>query len=806
VSQLRPRRIVRFVVAFASIALVVPMGVATAGSPAAPSAAAAHLGAAVDGVTRVGAPVAPTKFIGDLRSLPQIPARPRPDIELIGPNAVAAGPSEESPGPAGPAGPSAPMPAATRSFPGLSFNDTCSGGSCGSGWPPDTNGDVGPNHYIQAVNTSYAIYSKTGTLLTSFSEDALFSVTGSNPCNGNSAGDPVVLYDTIADRWILTNFAFGVDGSGNPVSPFYECIAASASSDPVSGGWNLYTLRMDPGTAGWPAVGTMNDYPRFGLWTDCLYYTANEFTFPSGTFAGTTFASLSRSDMYAGLTLTWALGYLTTTNDPFTLIPSNLRAPGAASRPPAGTPNYVVSESYTTAAFEVRKLTPGANCGGGGTLTAATMVTHPATGLAPDVPQPATSTKLDALPKRLMQQVQYRKVGSAESLWVVNTVATPSASTASPQWAEINVTGGTITTTPAQRQVYAPDTTLSRWMGSIAADKDGNVALGYSTSNGTAPNYPSIAYSGRLAGDPLNTLPRTEVQLIAGAGSQTGTDRWGDYSAMSVDPVDDCTFWYTTQYYSSQANGTSGNWQTRIGAFKFPTCGPSATPTVTSVSPTSGPPSGGTPVTITGTALTGATAVAFGATAAASFSVDSDTSITATSPAGSGTVHVTVMTPGGTSVTSSADQFTYVAQVGTLRVTSSPALPTQISIDGTIADSWGLNWVEVAPGSHVVSFSHIEGWTEPAPQTVTVTAGATTTVVGTFAQRGTLRVMTSPAVAATISVDGSPRNAWGMWTDLPIGSHQVCFGPVAGYTAPACQDVTLTAGSQTTVTGTYTPS
>jgi hypothetical protein len=325
--------------------------------------------------------------------------------------------------------------------------------------------------------------------------------------------------------------------------------------------------------------------------------------------------------------------------------------------------------------------------------------------------------------------VQYRKVGSAESLWIVNTAGTPSSTplTVSPQWAQIDVTGGTVATTPVQQQIFSPDTTLNRWMGSIAADKDGNVALGYSTSNGTAPNYPSIAYAGRLVTDPLDTLPQTEVQLVAGAGSQDNScgggpcNRWGDYTAMTVDPVDDCTFWYTNEYYSSAANGTSGNWQTRIGSFKFPTCGATST-------------------------------------------------------------------------------------TGYLRVTSSPALPTQVSVDGTIADSWGLNWVEVAPGSHTICFSHVSGYTDPACATVSVTAGATTTVTGTFTQRGTLRVLTSPAVAGTISVDGTPRNAWGMWTDLPVGLHSVCFGPVAGYTAPACQNTTLTAGATNTVTGTYTVS
>ena len=141
-----------------------------------------------------------------------------------------------------------------------------------------------------------------------------------------------------------------------------------------------------------------------------------------------------------------------------------------------------------------------------------------------------------------------------------------------------------------------------------------------------------------------------------------------------------------------------------------------------------------------------------------------------------------------------------------LRVTTSPALPSQISVDGVPADSWGLTWLELAPGSHTVSFSHIEGYTEPADQTITVTAGLTTPVSGTFIARGSLRVMTSPALPAQIKVDGTPRDNWGMWTDLPAGAHQVCYGPVAGYSPPACANVTLTAGSLTTVTGSYTAS
>lgn len=195
------------------------------------------------------------------------------------------------------------------------------------------------------------------------------------------------------------------------------------------------------------------------------------------------------------------------------------------------------------------------------------------------MPQPGTTNKLDSLGDRMMQKVQYRKIGAAESLWVVHSTQASTSSTERPQWAQINVSGGTVATTPVQQQIYAPDTTLWRWMPSLAVDGAGNMALGYSTSNATSPNFPSIAYSGRLAGDPLNNLSQTETVLHAGVASQTNScggapcHRWGDYTAMSLDPADDCTFWYINEYYGSAANGSAGNWQTRIGSFKFPTCG-----------------------------------------------------------------------------------------------------------------------------------------------------------------------------------------------------------------------------------------
>jgi hypothetical protein len=472
------------------------------------------------------------------------------------------------------------MPALLRNISGLSYNSTCGSSQCGTGWPPDPNGDVGRNYYIQGVNTAYAIFSKSGGApLAAFTENSLWSASGTNPCNGDSAGDPIVLYDPLADRWILTHFAFGFDGVGNPKSPFYQCIAVSRTADPVAGGWYLYPIQMDTDAAGQPPAGTLNDYSKFGIWTDCLYMAANGFMMPAGTFNGSLYASFNKADLYAGAPLTWSMGFIFDASDPFTMIPSNLRGTSAGALPPAGTPNYFVSESQTGFAFEVRKFTAGPSCGAGGTLGSPTNVSQ-ASYIAPgtdNVPQPATAIGLDNLGDRILQKVQYRKVGSAESLWVVHSVQTDVGFIA-PQWAQIDVTGGTVATNPVQQQIFTPDHTLWRWMGSIAADNQGNVALGYSTSGGASPYFPSIRYVGRLAGDPPGNMSQTERQLVGGVGPQTNScgggpcHRWGDYTAMTVDPTDDCTFWYTNQYYSSTANGAAGNWQTRIGSFKFPSC------------------------------------------------------------------------------------------------------------------------------------------------------------------------------------------------------------------------------------------
>ena len=541
---------------------------------------AAH-GAAGGTVTTALPNVMPTEFNGDLGRLPRAPLKhaQRPDKPYRPLLRLPAGsrvePTEAAAIRQAQAAvePKAAMPGPAQSFEGIARGDTCTGGPCSNANPSDANGEVGPDHYIQAVNFAYAIYSKSGTLLASFTEDQLWA-GDSTSCNGQSRGDPVVLYDALADRWILAHFAFGFSGN-DWTAPFYQCIAVSKSGDPVTGGWWLYPVRIDDEAHPW-----LNDYAKFGIWNDCLYMAANEFDAPSPhPFKGTMFASFSRADMYAGAALSASIGFIADTSNPYTMIPSHLGGQAGAALPP-GTPNYFVSQSLTVFSFEVRKFTAGPNCGAGGTLGTPVDVGHPSYALWSDpvVPQPGTSIKLDSVGDRLMQKVQYRKIGTAESLWVAQTYRPSASGNLGVHWAQVDVTGGTIAAVPAQQQLYSPDSTLYRFMPSLAVDGQGNMAVGYTTSGAAAPHYPSIAYSGRLASDPANALPQTETVLIAGGSSQTGNcggapcDRWGDYSSMSVDPADDCTFWLTNQYYPGPPNASTIAWQTRIGSFRFPAC------------------------------------------------------------------------------------------------------------------------------------------------------------------------------------------------------------------------------------------
>ncbi|MCP4359640.1 MAG: hypothetical protein GY796_16660 [Chloroflexi bacterium] len=496
------------------------------------------------------APVYPTVFNGDLRHLSQLtgdsPAIPLPLKYIPGQEPKGSAPQlagwqdtviQAQFG-------SGQMPNPIANFPGLDFN------TFGSGHPPDTNGDVGPNHYIQTVNTSIGIYDKTtGVRLVGLSFNNFFQ--GGTACNTSNSGDPIVIYDPIAHRWIVTDFAWFNSNTG----PYYECIAVSQTNDPVSGGWYFYEMRADTGAF----TGYLNDYPKLGVWPDGWYMTANMFQIVApGTGFGVRTWALDRTSMMGGGPLNEVHFDLCTNAECGSLLPSNLRG----DLPPAGSPNYFATVTppglFQIWEFDVDWTTP-ANS----TFTGPVDVPVADFVIAQSVPQLGTSNLLDSLSFRPMMQLQYRTIKGVESLWVNHTVAANNG-VGGVRWYEIHDPGGTPAL--AQQSTYQPDD-HHRWMGSTAVDKDGNMAVGYSVSSGSM--FPAIRYSGRLAGEIPGQLPQSETTLIAGTGSQFGSSRWGDYSTMTVDPNDDCTFWFTTEYYISSGS----NWQTRIGSFKFPSCG-----------------------------------------------------------------------------------------------------------------------------------------------------------------------------------------------------------------------------------------
>ena len=425
--------------------------------------------------------------------------------------------------------------------------------------PPDTTGDVGPNHFVQMVNTDLAVFSKTGTVLYGpVPTNTLWSGFGGH-CQSDNDGDGSVIYDRAADRWILAQFA----NASSTVGPFYECVAVSQTGDPT-GAYYRYVFQY----ANFP------DYPKLGVWPDGYYATYNMFN-PAGTaFLGAQTCAFDRTSMLAGLPATQQCFSTVDTATPNGLLPSHL---DGATSPPAGAPNYLVGIGPTAATltsyqFHVDWTTP-ANS----TLTGPTALNvdpfNALCGGGTCVPQAGTTNRLDSLADRLMYRLDYRNFGDHASL-VVGHAITGSPSGAGMRWYELRVIGGAMSV--FQQGTYAPDTKY-RWMGSLAVNGNGDIGMGFSVSSGTT--HPGFHVTGRLAADPAGTMPQGETTIIDGAGSQTGgLTRWADYSTTTVDPTDDCTFWSTNEYIP--ANG-SFNWRTRIGTFRLAGCGaPPAPPKV----------------------------------------------------------------------------------------------------------------------------------------------------------------------------------------------------------------------------------
>ena len=439
--------------------------------------------------------------------------------------------------------------------------------------PPDTNGDVGRNHYVQIVNTGFTVFDKSGnTLYGPTNNNVLFTGFG-GVCETTNNGDPVALYNSLADRWLLSWFAFT-----NSNGPTHQCIAVSTSPDPL-GTWYRYDFLSGTG---------FEDYPHLGVWPDAYYMTTN--TFNAGTTAGN--YAFNRAKMLVGDPTAEVVIFRNTDGG---MLPTNFEGPTA---PPAGSPNYFF-EWYNNSPGQLAEYKFHVDF----TNTALSTFLGPFLipvanfNLPGAVPEPGTTTQLDTISDRLMYRVEYRNFGTYKSVVLNHTVS--GGSVAAPRWYELrdpnNVSGATV----YQQGTYAPADGVHRWMGSIAQDGAGDIAMGFSAGSSTL--YPSIRYAGRLVTDPLGTFAQGEATLYAGTGSEDypSAHRWGDYSSISIDPVDDCTFWYTTMYFAQTG---MRDWRTRIGSFKFPNCTgqntPTPVPTSTPGAPTNTPTA--TPTTCPG--------------------------------------------------------------------------------------------------------------------------------------------------------------------------------------------------------------
>ena len=433
-------------------------------------------------------------FSGDVRTLPQVPPEKfeRPELEepkltpAPFPGAPATGTTQTAPVQNTPS-PNAPAPAASSSFEGLDFTNW------GAGHPPDTNGDVGPQYYIQTINTSVGIYNKSdGSRVTAFIFNTLMSQGNfGNLCDTSNFGDPVVLYDTFEDRWIITDFAFNLSG-GNPVAPEFQCFAVSKSGDPVAGGWNFYSIQVN---------GGFGDYPKFGIWPDGLYMSANVFGFGAGgPFQNVRVWALNKAQMYAGTPTVQILSFDAPSAE-FTLLPSNARL--QTGTPPAGSPNYFAVVAQFLNTLSVYKLHADWNNISTSTFSGpfqSLTATSWSQLLAANQTEQSPGNKLDTLYFRLMMQNQYTNIGGVESLWNAHTVGATGATSAQSavRYYQVKVTGGTVEANATQAFTYSPDATVFRFMPSVAVDRAGDMAIGYSATNAhVKSSYPLCRTPGR---------------------------------------------------------------------------------------------------------------------------------------------------------------------------------------------------------------------------------------------------------------------------------------------------------------------
>ena len=486
---------------------------------------------------------------GTLPSLGSVPPKPQPTAPYVVPPR---GPAPQAPTAriAGPAPRQHTAPHTTA----IPFTADFDGISAGRASPPDPNAAVGLDQVAEVVNLSFAVYSKTGaTLLAPEPTNTLWTGFGGT-CENKSSGDAVVRWDVLARRWVVTQLAFETN-----FGPFLECVAVSTTPD-ATGGWEQYAFEY----------ATFNDYPKLSVWPDGYYvtYNMNNDASPQGHFVYYETCAMDRAGMLAGAATVYQVCHIHEKTG-FGVLAADL---DSATPPPAGEPELLVGRDGDVTSsrvlyywrFKVDWTHLTASVTGPFLLPVA-----PYTVACPDedadnicVPQADTGQLLDTVSAFLMQRAAYRNFGSYESLVVNHSVQV--GDSVGVRWYELRLPRGK----PAlyQQGTYAPDGTY-RWMGSLAEDRKGDIALGYSQSSATT--HPSIRFTARREGDPPGAMTLGETTVLTGGGSQVGIARWGDYTSMAIDPVDDCTFWYTNEYVPT--NGRS-NWRTRLTAFQLPGC------------------------------------------------------------------------------------------------------------------------------------------------------------------------------------------------------------------------------------------
>jgi len=409
---------------------------------------------------------------------------------------------------------------------------------------PDADGAVGATQFVQYVNAQFAVYSKsTGAkIFGPAGAVTLWSGFG-GACESRNDGDGIVQYDKAANRWVFTHHAVPAGG------PYVQCVAVSTTSD-ATGSYNRYAFSLPNG---------FPDYPKMGVWPDAYYFSFNELNPTSFVFLNALVCAVDRNAMLSGAAATSVCFQV---NTPFsTLLPADL---DGSAPPPAGAPSYYLNldtNSLDLWQFHVDFQTPSDSSFTGPVNIPVASFTK-ACGGGVCIPQLGTPQLVDSVADRLMYRLAYRNFGSYDVL-VVNHSVTAGAGNVGVRWYEIRNPGSTPTV--FQQGTFAPDSNY-RWMGSVAMDQMGDMAIGYSVSS--SGMNPAIAYTGRVPADPLGTMGN-EVFIIHGPASEDGSNRWGDYTSMALDPVDDCTFWYTNQYF--KVNGFR-DWSTRIASFKFPSC------------------------------------------------------------------------------------------------------------------------------------------------------------------------------------------------------------------------------------------